>query len=143
MKIEEYLKMIEQDSVIDKNNLTSESLKIPNLIAKYYSHYAAESRILHAAEGQLDQKRLQLFKYYTKDGTDEEYKAKPLLRFPVKSEVEKYYIQADPDYVALDQKVQTQRVKVKILEEQIKALGQRTFHIKNAIENEKFKNGIV
>lgn len=143
MKIDEYLDMIDEDSVIDKNNLTAESLKIPNLIAKYYRHFAAESRLLHAAEGQLEQKRLQLFRYYTKDGTDEEYKARPLVRTPVKSEVEKYYIHADPEFLALDQKVQTQRVKVKIIEEQIRALGQRTFHIKNAIESEKFKNGIV
>ena len=51
------------------------------------------------------------------------------------------YINSDQDYIDMHNKIETQKFKVKYLEEIIKQFNQRTYTIKNIIENEKFKNG--
>lgn len=142
MKIEEYLEMFEADAVINKNDLTTESLKIPLVLAKYQKHLVQESKILKSAEQLLDKKKLDLYKYYTGDAPDAVYKAKPLNKKPLKSDIEKYYMDADEDYQKLEQQIVNQSLKVRLLEDQMKALSQRSFNIKNAIDWEKFKNGI-
>lgn len=143
MNIDEYLEMIETDSTISKNDLTTEALRIPILIAKYQRHFMIESRILKQSEALLDRKRLETFRYYTGDAPDEVYRTKPLNKKPIKSEVEKYYIDGDKDFQEIDQKVHTQKLKVRMIEDQLKALTQRTFIIKNAIDAEKLKLGVV
>ena len=39
MNIDEYLEMFDTDSNINKNDLTTEALRIPILIAKYQRHF--------------------------------------------------------------------------------------------------------
>lgn len=142
MTNDEYLDMIEADAVINKSDLTAESLKIPILMAKYQRHLIQESRILKSAEQLLDKKRLDLYKYYTGDAPDAVYKEKPLNKKPLKSDIEKYYMEADSDYQKLEQQIHNQSMKVKMLDDQMKSLAKRSFDIKNAIDWEKFKNGI-
>lgn len=142
MKIDEYLEMFDEDAKIDKSDLTTESLKIPIVLAKYQRHLVQESKILRSAEHLLHKKKLDVYKYYTGDAPDEVYKQKPLNKKPLKSDIEKYYMDADTDYQKLEQEINNQAMKVKLIEDQIKALSQRSFNIKNAIDWEKFKNGI-
>ena len=142
MTNDEYLEMFEIDAFIDKNELTTESLKVPLLMAKYQRHLITESKILKGAEQLLEKRRLELYKYYTGDEPDAVYKEKPLNKKPLKGDIEKYYMDADPDYQKLEQQIQNQSLKVRLIEEQLKALTQRSFYIKNAIDWEKFKNGI-
>ena len=142
MTNDEYLEMFEADAIINKTDLTTESLKIPVILAKYQRHLVMEAKILKGAEQLLDKKRLDLYKYYTGDAPDHVYKEKPLNKKPLKSDIEKYYMEADSDFQKLEQQIQNQSLKVRLLEEQIKALSQRSFNIKNAIDWEKFKSGI-
>jgi hypothetical protein len=51
------------------------------------------------------------------------------------------YIQADQAYADIVNKIEAQKFKVKYIEEIIKQLNQRTFHIKNVIEYTKFTSG--
>lgn len=142
MKIDEYIEMFEQDAVIDRQDLSGESLKIPLLLTKYQRHLILETKILKEAECLLEKKKLNVYRYYSGDGTDEEYKNKPLHKKPLKTDIEKYYLYADDDYQKLYQQIQNQVSKVKMIEDQIKQLNQRSFNIKNAIEWERFKAGL-
>lgn len=142
MKIDEYLEMFDEDAKIDKTDLTTEALKIPIIAAKYQRHLVQEAKILKSAEHLLHKKKLEVYRYYTGDAPDEVYRQKPLNKKPLKSDIEKYYMDADSDFQKLEQEIQNQTMKVKLIEDQLKSLSQRTFMIKAAIDWEKFKNGI-
>ena len=134
--------MMEQDAVIDGTDLTRESLLIPQLHAKYSRFLVQEQRLLKSAEGMLDRKEMELFKYYTGDGTDEQYKTKNNLNKRVPKSEAHLHVKNDEEYANVSTSVHNQSIKVDLIKDYIRQLNQRTFIIKNAIDNEKFKNGI-
>jgi hypothetical protein len=141
MKLEEIELQIAEDSMIDVNKLSTESLKIPMLAAKYRKYYIVESKILMQAQIRLNEMEFNLFKYYNGEGTDEEYKQHPLNKLPLKGNIDKC-IKVDKRYVELSEKVKNQELKVFAVQDFMKELNSRSFNIKNAIEWEKFKNGL-
>lgn len=68
------------------------------------------------------------------------YVKKPWNRKVLKSDVD-MYINSDQDYIDMHNKIETQKFKVKYLEEIIKQFNQRTFTIKNILDSERFKAG--
>ena len=141
MKLDEYMGMMDEDAVIDQTDLTRESLRIPQLAAKYNRYLMAESKILKQAEVLLAEKETELYKYYIGEGTDAIYKRMPLNKKPLKSEIP-MYIKSNSEYTELSTKVYNQRIKVDLIVDFIKQLNSRTYLIKNAIDWEKFKNGV-
>lgn len=142
MKLSEYMDMMEADAVIDATDLTRESLVIPQLSAKYNRYLIQESRLLKSAEVMLSRKELELFKYYTGDGTDEQYQTKKAINKRIPKSEAHIYVKSDEDYITVATSVHNQNIKVDLIKDFIRQLNQRTFLIKNAIDNEKFKNGI-
>ena len=51
------------------------------------------------------------------------------------------YISADKKYASMVNKIETQKYKVKFLEEIIKQFNNRNFTIKHILDDLKFKNG--
>lgn len=140
MKLEDIKLMAESDLKIDKGNLTGSSIDAPMMVNKYYNILIEESRIYKVLEGKSYQLYKEKYDYYLCLADPSVYLKKPWNRKVLKSDVD-MYISSDQDYIELNNKLETQKFKVKYLEEIIKQFNQRTFTIKNIIDNEKFKSG--
>jgi hypothetical protein len=141
MKLEEIELEIAQDSEIDINKLSAESLKIPLLASKYRRYYVIESKVLLQAQTRLAEMEFNLFKYYNGEASDEEYKQRPINKLPLKGNIDKC-IKVDKLYLELSEKVKNQELKVYTVNDFMKSLNQRSFDIRNAVEWEKMKNGL-
>ena len=140
MKLEETQSEAEQDLRFDKNKLVDASIDTPSLVNKYYGYLITEGRILKMIENKLFEVYKELYDYYLHLAPPEAYTAKPFNRKVLKGDVD-MYIQADQAYADIVNKIEAQKFKVKYIEEIIKQLNQRTFHIKNVIEYTKFTAG--
>lgn len=140
MKLEDIQLEANNDLLIDKSKLIDASIETPVLVNKYYGYLIQEGRILKMIESKLFEVYKDLYDYYLHLAPPEAYVAKPFNRKVLKSDVD-MYIQADPKYTEIVNKIEAQKYKVKYVEEIIKQLNQRTFNIKNIIEFEKFKSG--
>jgi hypothetical protein len=60
----------------------------------------------------------------------------------LKTDVDKF-MDADPKLIELKSKISVTEIKIKMVEEFLKALNNRNFAIKSAIEWNKMMNGIV
>lgn len=140
MKLADIQDMVEVDLKLDSESLTSESVKTPLLVNKYYRIFLEESDILKKAESRQIRMYKEKYDYYLHLAPDEIYIKKPFNRKVLKSDVDSYII-SDSEYIDLDEKINTQRYKVKYVEDIIKQLNQRTYTIKNIIDYKKFVNG--
>jgi hypothetical protein len=134
--------MMGEDSNIDITKLDTDSVKAPYLYSKYINIHATEKRILKMLYQHLIRDKRIKTEYYRGNASEEEYKEKPLHMTILKSQVQSY-VDSDEDIQELQAKIDTQDIKVDMLTEYLKSLFQRTFHIKNAIEFLKFKNGLM
>ena len=137
MKLEDIQSEANNDLLIDKSKLIDASIETPTLVNKYYGYLIQEGRILKMIESKLFEVYKDLYDYYLHLAPPEAYVTKPFNRKVLKSDVD-MYIQADPKYTEIVNKIEAQKYKVKYVEEIIKQLNQRTFHIKNVIEYTKF-----
>ena len=133
--------MWEKDSHIDPDNLHDESLKIPQLHSKYYTLYNTITLLREKAREQYSKVRLERYNYYTGKATAEVYAEEP---FPYKvreKDAIQRHLEADDKMNKIDMKIKYYDVMLKFLEEIIRAISNRTYQIKNAIEWNKFQAG--
>ena len=138
MDLEKIQEMWEKDSHIDPDNLHDESLKIPQLHSKYYTLYNTITLMREKAREQYSKVRLERYNYYTGKATAEVYAEEP---FPYKvreKDAIQRHLDADNRMNKIDMKVKYYDVMLKFLEEIIRAVSNRTYQIKNAIEWNKF-----
>ena len=140
MKLEDIQVMVEIDLKINKAKLTDASIDTPLLVNKYYGILITEGRILKAMDSKLYMISKELYDYYLHLADPQVYIVRPFNRKVLKSDVD-MYIQSDQTYIDVLNKIETQKYKVKYLEEIIKQLNNRTYTIKNIIEFERFQNG--
>jgi hypothetical protein len=86
--------------------------------------------------------RLKKWNYYLGRAPAEEYKKKPFQLSVLKSEVQQY-IDADDEIRELEDMIEVKQAIVDFLEGAVRAVSGKQWHIKNAIEFLKFKNGVV
>ena len=133
--------MWRKDSVIDRDNLHDESLKIPQLHSKYYTLYNTITLLRERARDSYSKIKLERHNFYSGKAPAEVYVEEP---FPYKvreKEALQRYLDADEKLNAIDLKIRYYDVQLKFLEEIIKTVANRTFQIKNAIEWQKFQAG--
>ena len=133
--------MWEKDSHIDPDNLHDESLRIPQLHSKYYTLYNTITLLREKAREQYNKVRLERYNYYTGKATAEVYAEEP---FPYKvreKDAIQRHLDADDKMNKIDMKIKYYDVMLKFLEEIIRAVSNRTYQIKNAIEWNKFQAG--
>ena len=133
--------MWEKDSHIDPDNLHDESLKIPQLHAKYYTVYNTITLLKEKAKESYNRVKLERYNYYTGKAEPEVYEEEP---FPYKvreKDAIQRYLDADEKLNKLDIKIRYYDVMLKFLEDVIKVISNRTFQIKNAIEWHRFQAG--
>ena len=141
MNLEQIQEMWEKDSQIDPDNLHDESLKIPQLHAKYYTVYNTITLLKEKARESYNRVRLERYNYYTGKAPAEVYEEEP---FPYKvreKDAIQRYLDADDRLNKIDMKIRYYDATLKFLEEIIKTVANRTFQIKNAIEWQKFQAG--
>ena len=141
MNLEQIQEMWEKDSKIDPDNLHDESLKIPQLHSKYYTLYNTITLLRERAREQYSKVRLERYNYYTGKATAEVYAEEP---FPYKvreKDAIQRHLDADDKMNKIDMKIKYYDVMLKFLEEIIRAISNRTYQIKNAIEWNKFQAG--
>jgi hypothetical protein len=141
MNLEDIQEMWSRDSIIDPDNLHDESLKIPQLHAKYYTVYNTITLLREKARETYNRVRLDRYNYYTGKASAEVYAEEP---FPYKvrdKEALQRHMDADEKLNKIDLKIRYYDIMLKFLEEIIKTVSNRTFQIKNAIEFMRFQSG--
>ena len=141
MDLDKIQAMWEKDSHIDPDNLHDESLKIPQLHSKYYTLYNTITLLREKAREQYSKVRLERYNYYTGKSHAEVYVEDP---FPYKvreKDAIQRHLDADDKMNKIDMKIKYYDVMLKFLEEIIRAISNRTYQIKNAIEWNKFQAG--
>jgi len=143
MKIEDIIKMWSEDSNIDKNDTIEESVRTIRLHAKYYEIFIRERLKL----AQMDEEKNTILylknEHYNGDLDFETLKEHGWPQFQkkiLKSDIERH-IKADKDVINFNLKYAVQKEKALALQEIIKSLNQRTFHIKNINDAKKFAAG--
>jgi hypothetical protein len=140
MKMNEIQDEFSKDMKFDLSNLDKMSIRIPYLHSKWYSIMVEEIKILKGIDSTMKTMKRDKFLYYTGRGRDDEYVKNPFDHKILKSEID-MFMEADEEYRVLHNHYSIQKIKVDMIEANIKQINQLSFNIRNAIEALKFKSG--
>ena len=141
MNLEQIQEMWDKDSQIDPDNLHDESIKIPQLHAKYYTIYNTITLLKERARETYNRVKLERYNYYTGKADPEVYAEEP---FPYKvrdKDALQRHMDADEKLNKIDVKIRYYDVMLRFLEDIIKTISNRTYQIKNSIEWHRFQAG--
>lgn len=133
-----------KDAAIDSTELGTESLKIPQLHSKYMKIYFDERQKLKAYEFKSRDVFLKKYEYFNGRMSREELEEtgwEPFVKKLMKNEID-MYLDSDKDIINIKMRIEAQKEKIDFLEEVLKNLNQRNYQIKNAIEWQRFTNGV-
>ena len=134
----------EQDSSIDRNKLTEESLKTPNLHAKYLKILMAHKVKLMSKIHAFNELKLAKFRYYRGEMSKEDLTEHGWLQWqgprPLKGDMEQF-LEGDKDMTKEKVRIQYLENCIYQLESILMQIKARDWQIKNAIENSKFIAG--
>ena len=137
MNIEKIIEEWRKDSVLDDVDLDNEALRIPNLHAKYLKILFEERVKLRSLRGKQKQLKRTLQDYYKGDLNNPEdlaeIKREPWAKHVLKGDINDY-VDGDDEMVDLNTKIGYYDEVVSVLEEILKAINNRNFQIKNAID---------
>jgi len=143
MKIEEIHESWAEDSKIDMSELGRESADIPQLHARWLRRHSDEKLLLSMLKQQ--QSRLKLKKHEwlltgeTKESRELGWRY-PARGAPLRADLD-LYLSADKEMQDIEARVTLQTEKVRVLEEIVRQINWRHAAIKNAVEDEKWKQG--
>ena len=140
--LETLQKMWNEDSKIDPDNLHTESLNIPSLHAKYYDLYNNLMLLRKKAEQQKKNIRHERYEYYSGKADPDVYIQNPFPKKIRDKETMAKYLDADEKLSGVSLKVEYYDVMLKFIEDILKMISQRTYHVKNAIEFMRFQSGL-
>jgi len=143
MTLDEIFELWGEDTQIDRTELGNAALELAKLHHKYYRIFSQERLIHKKLEADMKQLKLDKLEFYV-DGPTEEQIEKGW-KLPPKGRILKsdagQYVDADSDVIALNLKLAYQQEKLELLADIIKTISNRGFHIKSAIDWERFKVG--
>lgn len=146
MKLTELQEMWAEDCSINEMNLGHESVRTPNLHAKYLNYLSSTRLNLRKSESDYYNMRRKKYKYYRGEMTQSELEDEGWEQWqgnkPLKNEMDEF-LQVDQDLISLQDKVEYFKTVMYQLEQIIRSLNSRTWDIKNAIEWNKFTNGML
>ena len=140
--LETLQKMWNEDSKIDPDNLHTESLNIPSLHAKYYDLYNNLMLLRKKAEQQKKNIRHERYEYYSGKADPDVYIQNPFPKKIRDKETMAKYLDADERLSGVSLKVEYYDVMLKFIEDILKMISQRTYHVKNAIEYMRIQSGL-
>lgn len=144
MNFDELKEMIKSDLKIDETALDHESSKTAQLHNKYLSMFMDEKLKLKKLEREQSVLRKNKWLYYTGRLSKEELQQfgwEPFELNILKNESDTL-IEADADWIKLDEKVYFQKEKVEYLEGVVKVIQNRQWQIRAMIDWIKFTQGV-
>lgn len=147
ISIEKLLDEWDQDCIINKQDLSGDTINTARLHAKYLRHLTYAKMIRSSRQKVYDELRTKKWEYYngrmSKAQIDE--LGWPYDPFhggakPLKGDLQRI-VDSDSELADIKSKLEKDTVAVEVLEEIIGTLRWRSNSIKNIIENEKFQAG--
>ena len=135
-------KMWEKDSVIDIDNLHTESLRIPVLHSKYFDMYNTLLLLRKKAEQQRKNTRHERYEYFSGKADPEVYVKNPFPKKIRDKDTMTKYLDADEKLSTVSMKIEYYDVMLRYIEEILKQITNRTYQIKNSIEFMRFTSGL-
>ena len=133
--------MWKEDAKIDPDDLHNESLKIPELHAKYYEIFTNLLLLKKNCEENKKRIRHEKYEYYTGKAEAETYIQNPLDKKVRDKEHLQSCLNADTDVSKINIKIEIYEVSLAFLQDIIKMLHNRSFQIKNSIDSQKYISG--
>ena len=142
MNLDTIQKMWEKDSVIDQDNLHTESLNIPVLHAKYFDLYNTILLLRTKAEQQKRNIRHERYEYYAGKADPDVYIENPFPKKIRDKDTMQKYLDADEKLSSISMKIEYYDTMLSYIESILKVIQNRTYQIKNAIEFMRFQSGL-
>jgi hypothetical protein len=139
--IEQIQEMWKEDAKIDIDDLHNESLRIPELHAKYYEIYSNLLLLKKKCEEDKKQIRHRKYEYYTGKAEPDVYIENPLDKKVRDKEHLVSCLNSDEEVSRINIKTEIYDVSLAFLQDIIKMLHSRTYQIKNSIDYSKFLSG--
>lgn len=133
--------MWKEDAKIDPDDLHNESLKIPELHAKYYEIFTNLLLLKKNCEENKKRIRHEKYEYYTGKAEAEAYIQNPLDKKIRDKEHLQSCLNSDTDISKINIKIEIYDVSLAFLQDIIKMLHNRSFQIKNSIDAQKYISG--
>lgn len=144
MNIDEVNSQWETDCKIDRNHLTEEALRTPNLHQKYLDMLMQIKLKYMKFSSDYQQLRLVKFKYYRGELTKQELAERGWDQYqglkPLKSDMDEF-LSSDADLVKLKMRIEYCESAMYQLESILKMISSRDWQIRNSIEHLKFVAG--
>jgi hypothetical protein len=134
--------MWEKDSIIDPDNLHTESLNTSLLHAKYHDMFNNILLLKKKAEQQKRNIRHQKYEYYTGKADPDVYVENPFPKKIRDKDTLQKYMDADEILSQSSLKVEYYDVMLSYLQDILKMIHNRNYQIKNAIDFQKFASGL-
>jgi hypothetical protein len=117
------------------------SMEIPFQHNKYLNYYSDLSQIKTSLEFESRKLLREKREYYGGEADAKTYAEKPFGSHIKTADKMRVYIESDDDLINVEAKIRYIDQILFFLEHVLKMISQRNFHVKNAIEWEKFING--
>jgi hypothetical protein len=117
------------------------SMEIPFQHNKYLNHYTDLSQIKTSLEFEVRKLVREKREYYSGEAEAKVYAEKPFGSSIKTSDKMKVYLESDDDIINQEAKIKYIDQMLYFLDHVLKMISQRNYHVKNAIEWEKFING--
>lgn len=144
MKLDDIVNLWSNDSMVNRDDLIGESLKVPMLHAKYYEIYMHERQILKTHEEKFKNFEFAKWMYYQGKMDQDELNKRgwpPFNHKLLKTDIQRI-VDADEEIIDYKLKISQQAEKTEYLKSIIQSINQRTYMIKNAIEMVRFEAGL-
>ena len=140
MDLEQLQKEAEKDLKINNEQLDIESLKTPELYAKYLKIYTRWSLLSKQAESEYKVLFRQKWEYYSGKADPKVYQEKPFDLKILKQDLPTY-LESDEELIKAKHKVDYHNAMCDYAERVCKSINNRGFQIKNAIDWKRFLEG--
>ena len=117
------------------------SMEIPFQHNKYLNHYTDLSQIKTSLEFEVRKLVREKREYYSGEAEAKVYADKPFGSSIKTADKMKVYLESDDDIINQEAKIKFIDQMLYFLDNVLKMISQRNYHVKNAIEWEKFING--
>ena len=117
------------------------ALEIPFQHNKYLNHYTDLNQIKTSLEFEIRKLVREKREYYGGEADPKVYAEKPFGSSIKTAEKMKVYLESDEEIINLEAKIKYIDQALYFLDQVLRMISQRNYHIKNAIEWEKFING--
>jgi hypothetical protein len=141
-KLDELIKIAEEDMKLDKSSLDSESLKTPRLHNKWLKLLYSRKDILFALELKRKNVYKRLWLYYNGKSSPDVYDKKGSFDLKVLKTDLGIFIDSDDELSAIDVQIHVVKQEIEFCVKTIDELNRRSFHISNALRFLNFTNGI-